>query len=465
MKKIRNMMYALALVLCLIGIRQAQAQRGTGLVDNPGNPDTWIGGNGKIYTQTAKVGIGTPTPLRKLHVSGPDHHYIRVTALGGTQFSNAVAAIELERKLDNGSILNWDIVNQGGFKIRRNTFTLFHLQENEAQFGTQTNKTTLNIWSENIKNNGGTLDEGGLAIRNYVAGQNQILRLDANQLESDSEFHFNYISDEDIAMVYGGGNVRVNTDDSEAKFNVASEGYQLKLINPGSQGASWRIGAANSDWLAGAGKLVFSNTASSGDATMVMTPAGNVGIGLTTPSRTLHVNGTTRTNVLEITGGPDLAEPSLHVYGITRTKVLEITGGADLAEPFDIVSESTIQPGMVVAIDIAHAGQLKIAENAYDKTVAGIISGAGGIQPGMVMGQDGTIANGHHPVALTGRVYCRVDASYGAVRPGDLLTTSDTPGHAMKVTDHDQAQGAIIGKAMTSLEEGQGLVLVLVSLQ
>ena len=78
-------------------------------------------------------------------------------------------------------------------------------------------------------------------------------------------------------MVYGGGNVKVNTDDSEAKFNVASDGYQLKLINPGNQGASWRIGAANSDWLAGAGKLVFSNAASSGDATMVMTPAGNVG--------------------------------------------------------------------------------------------------------------------------------------------------------------------------------------------
>jgi hypothetical protein len=97
--------------------------------------------------------------------------------------------------------------------------------------------------------------------------------------------------------------------------------------------------------------------------------------------------------------------------------------------------------------------------------VAGIISGAGGIQPGMLMGQEGTIANGKHPVALTGRVYCLVDASYGEVKPGDLLTTSPTLGHAMKVTDHDAGRGAIIGKAMTSMQDGKGLVLVLVSLQ
>ena len=81
------------------------------------------------------------------------------------------------------------------------------------------------------------------------------------------------------------------------------------------------------------------------------------------------------------------------------------------------------------------------------------------------MGQQGSIANGEHPVALSGRVYCLCDASAGGIRPGDLLTTSNLPGHAMKVTDHAKAQGAIIGKAMTSLDDGQDLVLVLVSLQ
>jgi hypothetical protein len=58
-----------------------------------------------------------------------------------------------------------------------------------------------------------------------------------------------------------------------------------------------------------------------------------------------------------------------------------------------------------------------------------------------------------------------MDADRGAIKPGDLITTSDTPGHGMKVSDHAQAQGAIIGKAMSPLASGKGLVLVLVSLQ
>jgi hypothetical protein len=59
----------------------------------------------------------------------------------------------------------------------------------------------------------------------------------------------------------------------------------------------------------------------------------------------------------------------------------------------------------------------------------------------------------------------QADASNGAIEPGDLLTTSTLPGHAMKVIDPARAQGAIIGKAMTALAAGKGMVLVLVSLQ
>jgi hypothetical protein len=83
----------------------------------------------------------------------------------------------------------------------------------------------------------------------------------------------------------------------------------------------------------------------------------------------------------------------------------------------------------------------------------------------MMMGQEGTLADGKHPVALSGRVYCWVDATKGAIKPGDLLTTSSTPGHAMKATNAAKARGAIIGKAMTALKSGRGLVLVLVTLQ
>jgi hypothetical protein len=152
--------------------------------------------------------------------------------------------------------------------------------------------------------------------------------------------------------------------------------------------------------------------------------------------------------------------------GRITTQVLQITGGSDLSEQFDInTAEHALEPGMVVSIDPLHPGKLRLSTQSYDPTVAGVVSGAGGVKPGMLMGQVGTAADGKHPVALTGRVYCQVDANYGAIRPGDLITTSDTPGHGMKVNNHAQARGAIIGKAMTTLDSGKGLVLVLVSLQ
>ncbi|MCF7734125.1 MAG: hypothetical protein K9N23_20745 [Akkermansiaceae bacterium] len=160
-------------------------------------------------------------------------------------------------------------------------------------------------------------------------------------------------------------------------------------------------------------------------------------------------------------------------YGVggpsrVTTGTVEITGGSDLSEQFEINPSDCIgtpEPGMIVCIDPNNPGQLLPSSRSYDRTVAGIISGAGGVRPGLLMGQQGSVANGEHPVALTGRVYCMVDAGNGSVSPGDLITTSNTPGHGMKVTDHEKARGAIIGKAMTRLEGGTGLVLVLVSLQ
>ncbi len=150
-------------------------------------------------------------------------------------------------------------------------------------------------------------------------------------------------------------------------------------------------------------------------------------------------------------------------YGKTATKILEIQGGGDLAELFD-VSHDKAEPGTLMIIDAANPGQLAISRSAYDTKVAGIVSGAGDVRPGLILHQEG-VMEGDTQVAIAGRVYVKATNSNGSIEPGDLLTTSDRPGYAMKATDHDRSQGAVIGKAMTALDKGEGLVLVLVNLQ
>ena len=146
----------------------------------------------------------------------------------------------------------------------------------------------------------------------------------------------------------------------------------------------------------------------------------------------------------------------------------QLNGGADLAENFDILSSKNIvpQPGMLVSIDPASTGKLLITQTAYDYRIAGIISGANGIKPGIYMGQEGTIADGDFPVALTGRAYVFANNQNGTIAPGDLLTSADQPGYAMKAdTQNQNLNGVIIGKALTKLEGKTGYVLVLVNLQ
>jgi hypothetical protein len=160
--------------------------------------------------------------------------------------------------------------------------------------------------------------------------------------------------------------------------------------------------------------------------------------------------------------GTEFPTAKLHIVGTSKTSVLEITGGSDLAEHFDVAEG--VKAGFVVAIDPRQAGKLTLARGAYNRRVAGIISGANNLSAGMVLPDAGG-ARQSMPVALTGRVWVYCDTANAPIRPGDLLTTSSSPGHAMKVTNYARAQGAVIGKAMTGLKAGKGLVLVLVSLQ
>ncbi|HEX3683749.1 MAG TPA: hypothetical protein VHU83_14540 [Bryobacteraceae bacterium] len=148
--------------------------------------------------------------------------------------------------------------------------------------------------------------------------------------------------------------------------------------------------------------------------------------------------------------------------GKVAVDVLQINGGSDVAEPFPVWQQH-VTKGSVVVIDEMHPGQLKLSSKPYDTQVAGIVSGASGVKPGLSLQQRG-FSDGQD-VALSGRVYALADAGREPIHPGDLLTTSSRAGYCMKAVNRAKSQGAILGKAMSPLESGQGTILVLVSLQ
>ena len=107
-----------------------------------------------------------------------------------------------------------------------------------------------------------------------------------------------------------------------------------------------------------------------------------------------------------------------------------------------------VESGDVLVIDPSGSGALLRSSGAGDRAVTGVAVGDGELRV---------------PVASTGVALCKVDASFGAVRPGDLLVTSPTPGHAMR---HEApSPGTVLGKAMQSLAAGQGRIKVMVTLQ
>src|SRR5512144_131115 len=236
---------------------------------------------------------------------------------------------------------------------------------------------------------------------------------------------------------------------------------------------------------------------------MSLNPSGRVGVGTTNPAAPAEIVGdwTGREGALRLTGdkptvklaggaiagnqswivhvgsdGPGNLEffrqgstPDAWelVMGLTREGNVIVTGdiqltGADYAEEFDLIDAQAPDPGTVMVLD--ESGAVRVSDSTYDHRVAGVISGAGGYKPAVIMDRRNA-RSARRAVALMGKVHCKVDADYYPVGVGDLLTTSATAGHAMKATDRSRAPGSTLGKALMPLPTGRGLVPILIALQ
>lgn len=156
----------------------------------------------------------------------------------------------------------------------------------------------------------------------------------------------------------------------------------------------------------------------------------------------------------------DLNQATIHLDGQTGDILLR---NADCAEEFDVLETENTEPGDVLVLDDVE-DKVKKSHTPYDKKVAGIFSGAGSYKPGIILDKKPSNTK-RIPIALMGKAFCKVSAELNPILKGDILTTSDIPGYAMKAIDPLKSFGAVIGKAMQPIESGRGLISILVTLQ
>jgi hypothetical protein len=145
------------------------------------------------------------------------------------------------------------------------------------------------------------------------------------------------------------------------------------------------------------------------------------------------------------------------------------SGPRDLAENY--LSADDLTAGDVVCLD-TERDALVWSERANDELVVGVIS----TMPGLLLNStrdDETFVKDlkgmlEYPLALSGRVPCKVTDENGAIKRGDFLTSSSTRGHAMKALPVKidgvdiYRPGTIIGKALESFKSGKGMIDVFV---
>ncbi|MBI1744448.1 hypothetical protein HYR54_15475 [Candidatus Acetothermia bacterium] len=189
--------------------------------------------------------------------------------------------------------------------------------------------------------------------------------------------------------------------------------------------------------------------------------------------------------------------------------------GADIAERID--ASEVIEPGDLVEADPNKPKHYRKTHGPYSSSVAGVISTTPGLSMGhrpatqapasaawsspfnhplslrsapnaslpftlslVELDSTKTLLNGvsvarlvpywaplseqdQRPLlALIGRVFLKATTENGPIHPGDLLVSASKPGYAMRCVEVSLCEGAVVGKALENLEQGEGLILILV---
>lgn len=280
------------------------------------------------------------------------------------------------------------------------------------------------------------------------------------------------------------GSVDITTDAGERTIKIDGRYGNIRLGDNGQDGdLSLYDASGQRRFLLNANAMEFLIQASDGSTIVRLGPNGNIELGGTGAdgdlllnrndgTRTIHADGQ-QGNLLLGSGGadgdilifPDSAEnqddwddATIHLNGNSGDIILR---NADAAEDFAVADSDGAAPGVVMVVD--DDGLLRPCAAAYDPRVVGVVAGAGAFRPGIVLNRGG--GGRSAPISMLGKAACHADATDGPIQVGDLLTSAPRVGHAMAARDRDRAFGATIGKALTPLDAGTGLVDMLICLQ
>lgn len=274
------------------------------------------------------------------------------------------------------------------------------------------------------------------------------------------------------AISYSSGNVGVGTSSPGSLLEVRKDhgaGTELRVSNANTSGFAgvylngglaqtsggllqWNNISGSNNLFVGTGGAAPLYLGTNNTPRLTVLPStGNVGIGASSPTERLEVDGN-----LKLTGTGNITAAGTIEGTNVKAKYQDVAEWVDSSEE--------LLAGTVVVLDSAKSNHVIASTSAYDSRVAGVIS----IQPGIALGEH---AEGRVLVATTGRVKVKVDASNGPINIGDLLVTSDKIGLAMKSVALEiggvriHRPGTLIGKALEPLDKGTGELLVLLSLQ
>lgn len=408
--------------------------------------------NGNSYINGGRLGIGisSPTTLFQVFANADSTSYVPISEFDVGNNADGTVYTQIQLGQISGNLMFLDVNNQANAK---GTFAILPWGGNVG-IGTANPNPSYKLDVENgqINSSVGYCIAGSCiqSWNSWSGSQTFTGTVDVNSPQglvvgNPSYNYSNYSTDEaifagSIALQNMGGSNYVGVEFKEG--NQPTSGSMFLGINPSVGGTG--------------GELQFLN--GTGQPIMAVENGGAIGIGTTIPGAALEVNGTvlidtTGTNGLTFSGAP----------GTQTTPWTGVLCGGDYAEEVDPVGDKkTYEAGDVLVITDGAEGDVQKSAEPYSTMVAGIYA----TKPGVVGRRESLPKNAEDlPMAMVGIVPTKVTAENGPIRKGDLLVTSSRPGFAMKGTERNRMLGAVIGKAMGSLNSGAGVIEVLVTLQ